>query len=127
MNGRLQIRARRQPLETIKASREGRRGIALRLLHEANQRVGNRTDLDHRRVTRVAGTGTGTGTGAEGAEIPIVTAVRRVVDGNPTRIVTDSVELDVIRIVDGSVFPAGATLTGTWTGQPGPALLAYLR
>jgi hypothetical protein len=69
----------------------------------------------------------GTGTGAEGAEIPAVTAVRRVVDGNPTRIVTDSVELGVIRIVDGSASPAAASLTGTWTGQPSPALLAYLR
>ena len=54
------FRARRQLLETIKAGREGRRGIPLRPLHEANQRVGNRTDLDHRRVTRVAVAGTGT-------------------------------------------------------------------
>ena len=54
MDGRLHIGARMQSLETIEARREGRRGIALRLLHEADQRVGNRTDLDHRRVPRVA-------------------------------------------------------------------------
>ena len=34
-------------------------GIALRLLHEANQRVCNRADLDHRRVTRLPSAGTG--------------------------------------------------------------------
>ena len=68
-----------------------------------------------------------TGSGAEGATVPAVTAVRRVVDGDPTFVVTDSVELGVVRTVDGKGSPAHATLTGTWTGQPSPVLLAYLR
>ena len=64
------------------------------------------------------------GSGPHGADVPIVRAVRRVVDEDPTLIVTDSVELTVVRIVDGNSRPAGATLTGRWTDLPGPVLLA---
>jgi hypothetical protein len=67
-----------------------------------------------------------TGSGDGSGPVPAITAIRRVLDGNPTLIVTDSVELGVIRIVDADSVPASATLTGTWTGRPGPALLAYL-
>lgn len=66
-----------------------------------------------------------TGSGVHGGEVPAVNAVRRVVDEDPTLIVTDSVELAVVRIVDGNSRPAGAILTGTWTGLPAPVLLAY--
>jgi hypothetical protein len=80
-----------------------------------------------------------TGSGADGAEVPTVKAVRRVVDEDPTLIVTDSVELAVVRVVDGTGAvdgdavdgggspPAGPTLTGTWQGRSAPALLSYLR
>jgi Maltokinase N-terminal cap domain len=67
-----------------------------------------------------------TGSGDGRADVPAVTAIDRVMDGNPTLISTDSVELSVVRIVDTDSFPAGANLTGTWTGQPSPALLAHL-
>jgi hypothetical protein len=67
------------------------------------------------------------GSGVAGGELPAAGAVRRVVDGDPAVIVTDSVELAVVRIIDGNSPPSGATLTGTWTGQPAPVLLAYAR
>lgn len=67
-----------------------------------------------------------TGSGAGGVQTPAVTAVRRVTDEDPTLIVTDSVDLRVVRVVGETGSPAGGTLIGTWTGQPTPALLAYL-
>jgi hypothetical protein len=59
-----------------------------------------------------------TGSGVHGAEMQAVGALRRVVDEDPTLVVTDAVELTVVRIVDGDSRPAGATLTGTWAGSP---------
>jgi maltokinase-like protein len=47
------------------------------------------------------------------------------VDDDPTYIVTDSVELAVVRRLGGSTGLAGARLTGTWDGQPTPLPLAY--
>ncbi|GAA2616417.1 hypothetical protein GCM10010399_54170 [Dactylosporangium fulvum] len=59
-------------------------------------------------------------------------AVRRVVDGDPTLIETDTVTLAVVRALDlagGAAAPAGpsgrASLTGTWADQPTPVPLAY--
>ncbi len=48
-----------------------------------------------------------------------------VTDGDPTLIVTDTAELAVIRILGDTSQPTGATLTGTWAGQPDPMLLAF--
>ena len=46
--------------------------------------------------------------------------------GDPTVILTDSVELAVRRRLDGGDSgSSGATLTGTWSGQPVPVPLAY--
>ncbi|MEG3635643.1 CG0192-related protein [Micromonospora palythoicola] len=56
-------------------------------------------------------------------DVPPVGAVRRVVDGDPTLIVTDTVELAVIRRPGPAAAPAGATLTGTWDDVRAP--LAY--
>jgi hypothetical protein len=71
-----------------------------------------------------------TGSGAEGNKTPAVDVIRRVVDEDPTLIVTDSVELAVIRRIDGNTGLAGgarrrATLTGIWNRQPTPLPLAY--
>jgi Maltokinase N-terminal cap domain len=66
------------------------------------------------------------GSGAPGR--PAVGAPVRIDDADPTRIVTDSAELIVPRILDGA--PAGDepfSLTGTWDGQAETVLLAYLR
>jgi Maltokinase N-terminal cap domain len=65
------------------------------------------------------------GTGGQEAGAIHIGAVRRVVDDDPTLILTDAVELAVVRCIGGSTGPAGATLTGTWSGQPAPVPLAY--
>jgi hypothetical protein len=63
--------------------------------------------------------------GAQGADVPAIGSFRGVVEKDLTLIVTDSVELAVIRRLDGVDELAGATLTGTWSGQPTPLPLAY--
>ena len=52
-----------------------------------------------------------------------------VEDADPTTILTDVVELTVRRVLDGAAGPdAGPlALTGTWSGQPVPVLLAQAR
>jgi hypothetical protein len=67
------------------------------------------------------------GSGRHGVEVPVVQAVRRVVDEDPTLIVTDSVALTVVRTVDGNSSHAGATLTGRWTDLPAAVLLASVQ
>ncbi|GAB2942048.1 hypothetical protein GCM10027280_33300 [Micromonospora polyrhachis] len=64
--------------------------------------------------------------GVPRADIPTVGALRRVTAGDPTRIETGSVELAVLRRLDGSREPnVDATLTGSWAGQPTPLSLVY--
>ncbi|MFI9640681.1 hypothetical protein ACIG87_11540 [Micromonospora sp. NPDC051925] len=71
------------------------------------------------------------------AATPVVGAACQVIDGDPTRIVTDTVDLVVARRLpgegqpgDGSAGglpgdgPTAATLTGAWPGQPTPLPLA---
>jgi hypothetical protein len=57
--------------------------------------------------------------------VPAVGAIRRIVDEDPTLIITDGVELAVVRRLTPVAAPAGAVLTGTWPGQPAPLLLAH--
>jgi hypothetical protein len=64
-----------------------------------------------------------TGT-AQQTAVPTVGALHDVVDGDPTIIVTDSQRLTVVRRVDAGIRLPGATLTGTWPGQPTPLPLA---
>jgi len=61
--------------------------------------------------------------GAAG-EVPAVSAVHRVVEDDPTSIVTDTVELTVVRRLEPGVRLTGVVLTGTWPGQGTPAPLA---
>jgi hypothetical protein len=70
------------------------------------------------------------GGGAQDADVPSIKAVIRVDQDDPTLVVTDSLELAVRRILDGSHDAGPAvddrfTLTGTWNGQAAPMLLAY--
>lgn len=65
------------------------------------------------------------GSGVPGADVPAVGAIERVEPGDPTLIVTDGVELAVVRRLAGIDARPGATLTGTWTGRPVPQPLAY--
>ncbi len=68
-----------------------------------------------------------TGSGLHGVEVPVVQVVRRVVDEDPTVIVTDSVELTVVRTVDGNSAHAGGILTGRWSDLPTAVLLASVQ
>lgn len=77
------------------------------------------------RLERREPTMTVTGSGGQGADTSAPGALRDVVEDDPALIVTDSVELAVVRRLDGSSGLAGATLTGTWRGQPTPLPLAY--
>ncbi|GGO24683.1 CG0192-related protein [Micromonospora parathelypteridis] len=66
--------------------------------------------------------------GAGDADVPPAGAVRRVVDGDVTVIDTDSLELVVIRRPGaGADGGAGATLSGSWAGQPTTVPLAYVK
>ncbi len=58
-------------------------------------------------------------------DAPVVGPVRRVVQDNPTLIVTDGLELAVVRRLGASNGQPGATLNGTWDEQAGPQPLAY--
>ncbi|MEV0616425.1 hypothetical protein AB0I81_24125 [Nonomuraea sp. NPDC050404] len=62
--------------------------------------------------------------GTEGAEVPTVGTIQRVTEGDPTLIVTDTVELTVIRRLEAGAAPTGAVLTGSWPGQETPMTLA---
>jgi hypothetical protein len=68
-----------------------------------------------------------TGSGAADADVPAIDALRHVMEDDPTVIGTNSVELAVVRRLDGSnaLGGGGATLTGTWSGQPTPVPLAF--
>ncbi len=65
------------------------------------------------------------GSGVPDGDVPAVGAIERVEQGDPTIVVTDSVELVVVRRLAGIDARPGATLTGTWDGRPTPQPLAY--
>lgn len=67
------------------------------------------------RAMSVSGTGDASG--------PPAGSLLRVVDGDPTRIVTDTVELAVVRRLPGPGAGSGAALTAVWPGQAGPVTL----
>lgn len=67
------------------------------------------------------------GSGNPGADAPAINAIVRVDDCDPTLVVTDSVELAVSRVLNGTRGTGQderAVLTGTWSGQVAPVLLA---
>ncbi|RZU74716.1 hypothetical protein EV384_3192 [Micromonospora kangleipakensis] len=66
-----------------------------------------------------------TSSAAGDVDVPAVGAPRRVVDGDPAVIGTDTVELAVVRRPGAGDGRPGATLSGTWPGQPTPLPLAY--
>jgi hypothetical protein len=62
------------------------------------------------------------------AVTPAIGALKRVDDGDPTLIVTDSVELTVARLLDlNPREEERLTLTGRWPGQPNAVTLASAR
>jgi hypothetical protein len=64
---------------------------------------------------------------ADGVSAPPIGAIQQVVDGDPTVIVTDTVELTLIRRLDGGPELPGTVLTATWPGQSTPTPLASAR
>lgn len=66
------------------------------------------------------------GSGSHEGDVPAVKTLVRVDDEDPTVIVTDSVELAVVRVLDDALDDGERlTLTGTWDGQPSALILAY--
>ncbi|MFI7673491.1 hypothetical protein [Actinophytocola sp. NPDC049390] len=63
-------------------------------------------------------------TAVAGATAPAVGSVVRVGGDDPVVIVTDTVELTVVRRLDAGVALAGTVLTGAWPGQDTPVPLA---
>lgn len=78
-------------------------------------------EVDGRREYRAL---TMTIAGSGHAELPAVTEIRRVEDGDPTTVVADGVEQTVLRRLDDAESDLPA-LTGTWDGRT--KLLAYAR
>jgi hypothetical protein len=77
------------------------------------------------RMERREPTMTISGSGTAGAQVPPVGGILRVEPDDPTIVVTDTVELAVVRRLGSGTTRPGATLTGTWPGQPTPTPLAY--
>jgi hypothetical protein len=87
---------------------------------QAEEHIDVNGRLERREPTLTIGVG-----GVRPDDVPAVGAPHRVVADDPTLIETDSVELAVIRRLDRGHDREGATLTGTWSGQPTPLTLAY--
>jgi hypothetical protein len=84
--------------------------------------------IDGRRERRTS-TMTVRGGGTPDAAAPSVSTIISVHDGNPAVIVTDSVHLAVHRLLSlgaGAGHNERAVLTGTWSLQPAPVLLAQV-
>ncbi|MFU8853436.1 CG0192-related protein [Micromonospora sp. SL1-18] len=81
-------------------------------------------EVDGRREVRPRNM-TVTGGHAGAVEPPAVGAPREVVDGDPTLIRADHVELAVVRRPALGQPSSDACLTGTWPGQTTPLALAY--
>ena len=94
------------------------------MIHAGGTQAEEYFEVGGRRETRppgmvVAGSGTGD------APVPAAGTVRRVVDEDPSVILTDEVELVVLRCLGTTDRVSGPVLTGTWRDQPVPLPLAY--
>jgi hypothetical protein len=95
-----------------------------RVIHSGGTQAEEFFEVDGKRETRAPGmvvSGSGTGD----APVPAAGTVRRVVDEDPTVIVTDEVELAVLRRLGTRERVSGPVLTGTWDGGSLPLPLAY--
>jgi hypothetical protein len=95
-----------------------------RVIHTGGTQAEEFFEVDGRRETRPPGmvvSGSGTGD----APVPAAGTVHRVVDQDPTVIVTEDVELTVLRRLGTTDRVSGPVLTGTWSDQPLPLPLAY--
>ncbi len=83
---------------------------------QADELVQTDTGLERRELTMDITSAT------TGSAVPTVGAVLHVVDGDPTVVTADTVELTVHRRLDAT--RPGAELTGAWPGQSTPVTLA---
>jgi Maltokinase N-terminal cap domain len=65
------------------------------------------------------------GSGVPDGDVPAAGAIVRVEQEDPTVIVTQTVELAVVRRLGGSLARPGATLTGAWAAGQAPVPLAF--
>jgi hypothetical protein len=95
-----------------------------RVIHTGGTQAEEFFEVDGRREIREPSMVV-TGSGTEDAPVPATGAVQRVVDEDPTVIVTDEVELVVLRRLGTAQRVTGPVLTGAW-GEPAlPLPLAY--
>ena len=95
-----------------------------RAIHTGGTQAEEFFEVDGRRETRQP-TMTVSGSGTADAPVPATGAVQRVVDEDPTLIVTDEVELAVLRRLGTRERVSGPVLTGTWGDEQLPLPLAY--
>jgi hypothetical protein len=81
-------------------------------------------EVDGQRETREPAMAV-TGSGTADAPVPVVGSVQSVLDEDPTVIVTDGVELVVLRRLGNAQRVDGPVLTGAWGEPPLPVPLAY--
>jgi Maltokinase N-terminal cap domain len=63
----------------------------------------------------------------DGVSVPAIGAIQQVIDADPALVVTDTVELTIIRRLDATPELPGTALTATWPGQSTPTPLASAR
>jgi hypothetical protein len=95
-----------------------------RAIHTGGTQAEEYFEVDGRRETRAPAM-TVSGSGTEDAPVPAADVVRRVVDEDPTVIVTDGVELAVLRRLGTRERVDGPVLAGTWDAGALPLPLAY--
>ncbi len=95
-----------------------------RVIHAGGTQAEEFFEVDGRREIRPPGMVV-TGSGTADAPVPAAGAVRRLADEDPTVILTDEVELAVLRCLGTTDRVSGPVLTGTWGEQPVPLPLAY--
>lgn len=95
-----------------------------RVIHAGGTQAEEYFEVDGRRETRPPGMLV-SGSGTSDAPVPAAGTVHRVVDEDPTAILTDDVELFVLRDLGTTDRVSGPVLTGTWSDQQPPLPLAY--
>jgi hypothetical protein len=95
-----------------------------RVIHTGGTQAEEFFEVDGRRETRAPAM-TVSGSGTADAPVPATGGVRRVADEDPTVIVTDEVQLVVLRRLGSAQRVDGPVLTGAWGEEPLPVPLAY--
>jgi hypothetical protein len=95
-----------------------------RVIHTGGTQAEEFFEVDGRRETRAPAM-TVHGSGTADAPVPATGSVHQVADEDPTVIVTDEVELVVLRRLGTAQRVDGPVLAGAWGEEPLPVPLAY--